>query len=98
MRDLKQYFSDANPTGAYGKIQGYLMSRNFSHEQYSGYHSRYKTTYLEIFDLVCEMGKEFTWLQKCLNHFEVTNVGINYDLMKLFDRTFSEIERINILP
>ena len=64
----------------------------FSHEQYSGYHSQYKTTDLEIFDLVHEMGKEFPWLGRCLNHFEVTNVGANHDLMHLFDESITEPE------
>ena len=61
-----------------------LTKRDFSHEQYSGYHSRYKTTDLEIFDLIHDMSDTFPWLQHCVNHFEVTNVGTNHDLMGLF--------------
>ena len=52
VKDLKKYFSESNPNGAYGKIREYLEKREFSHEQYSGYHSKYKTTDLEIFDLI----------------------------------------------
>lgn len=84
VKDLEQHYSTTNPRGAYKEIQNFLLARNFSHEQYSGYHSKYKTTDLEIFDLVHEMNREFEWLGKCLNHFEVTNVGANHDLMQLF--------------
>lgn len=52
VKDLKEYYSETNPNGAYGKIRDFLLKRNFSHEQHSGYHSKYKTTDLEIFDLM----------------------------------------------
>lgn len=85
VKDLKEYYSETNPNGAYGRIRDFLLKRNFSHEQYSGYHSKYKTTDLEIFDLIRGMSSEMEWLTLCLNHFEVTNVGANHDLMQLFD-------------
>lgn len=85
IKDLEEYYSNSNPKGAYSKIQRFLLKKNFSHEQYSGYHSLYKTTDLEIFDLIRDMSDTFPWLQHCVNHFEVTNVGANHDLMELFD-------------
>lgn len=92
VKNLETYFSESNPTGAYRKIKDYLLARNFSHEQYSGYHSNYKTTDLEIFDLIREMSDTFPWLKGCLNHFEVTNVGANHDLMRLFEDVIPEPE------
>lgn len=94
VKDLKEHYSARNPNGAYGKIRNYLINRNFSHEQYSGYHSKYKATDLEIFDLVLVMSKELPWLAPSLNHFEVTNVGTNHDLMQLFENAVSEPKRI----
>lgn len=94
VKDLKKYFSETNPNGAYGKIRDYLMERDFSHEQYSGYHSNYKTTDLEIFDLIREMSRELSWLPACLNHFEVTNIGAHHDLMQLFEEAVPEPEII----
>ena len=70
VKDLKEHYSATNPN-----VRDYLLKRDFSHEQYSGYHSKYKTTDLEIFDLIREMSRELLWLAPCLNHFEVTNVG-----------------------
>lgn len=90
VKNLEKYYSAKNPRGAYQKIQKFLLRRKFSHEQYSGYHSEYKTTDLEIFDLVHEMSGELPWLAKCLNHFEVTNVGTNHDLMHLFEEPILE--------
>lgn len=84
IKDLEDHYSKTNPKGAYKKIQQFLQKHNFSHEQYSGYHSKHKTTDLEIFDLIREMSDAFPWLQHCINHFEVTNVGANHDLMGLF--------------
>lgn len=90
IRDLERYYSPTNPKGAYAKIKTFLTHHNFSHEQYSGYHSKYKTTDLEIFDLIHEMSVTFPWLQFCINHFEVTNVGTNHDLMNLFVEDIDE--------
>lgn len=45
---MKENFSETNLNGAYGKIRGFLMKHDFSHEQYSGYHSKCKITDLEI--------------------------------------------------
>lgn len=84
IKGLKEHHSQTNPKGAYALIQRFLTAHNFSHEQYSGYHSKFKTTDLEIFDLIREMSDTFPWLQHCVNHFEVTNVGANHDLMDLF--------------
>ncbi len=94
VKDLERYFSEANPNGAYRKIQKFLENHAFLHVQYSGYHSKAKTTDLEIFDLVNKMRQEFPWLDKCLNHFEVTNVGVNHDLMQLFDNDVVEPDDI----
>ena len=90
IKDLKEHYSDSNPKGAYAVIKRFMEKHNFSHAQYSGYHSNFKTTDLEIFDLVAEMSEKMPWLQHCVNHFEVTNVGVNHDLMVLFEDDIEE--------
>ena len=92
IKALKRFFSYKNPKGAYEKLQKYFESNNFSHEQYSGYHSKYKTTDLEIFLLMQKMKKIFPWMEKCVNHFEVTDVGEDYDLMPLLQDDIREFE------
>ena len=91
IKDLEQYYSSKNPKGAYRKIKHFLVNNRFSHEQFSGYHSLYKTTDLEIFELIGKMKKELPWLQLCINHFEVTNIGANYNLIPLFIKDFDEL-------
>ena len=90
IKDLEEHYARSNPKGAYGKISRFLAGHSFSHAQYSGYHSQYKTTDLEIFDLIREMSETFPWLQYCVNHFEVTNIGTNHDLMELFTEEIEE--------
>ena len=87
---MEEHYSRTNPKGAYGKISRFLARHDFTHAQYSGYHSQYKTTDLEIFDLIREMSETFPWLQYCVNHFEVTNIGTNHDLMELFTEDIEE--------
>ena len=94
VKGLKEYYSDTNPNGAYGKIRDYLVKGNFWHVEYCGYDWQYKTTDLEIFDLIREMSRELKWLAPCLNHFEVTNVGANHDLMQLFEESIPEPDSI----
>ena len=83
IHNLKQYYSANNPNGAYNKIQQFMFSHNFMHEQYSGYHSNFKTTDLKIFKLIKTMKAEFPWLSKCAAKFEVTDIGENYNLISL---------------
>ena len=82
---LKEHYSYTNPKGAYGVIQRYMTKHDFSHAQFSGYHSNYQTTDANIFDIVGELNEKYEWLKYCVNHIEVTNIGENYDLSILFN-------------
>ncbi len=94
IKDLEKHYSSRNPKGAYGRIKSFLTKRNLSHEQYSGYHSKYKTTDLEIFDLIREMNDSLPWLKHCINHFEVTNIGANHDLLDFFTEEIEDPETL----
>lgn len=84
IKELEKHYSASNPKGAYKKIMVYMKNHGFTHEQYSGYHSKNKMTDLEVFDMIYDMSEKLPWLQNCMNHFEVTNIGTNHDLMDLF--------------
>lgn len=90
VNELRKHFSETNPNGGYNRIRDFLLKRKFSHEQYSGYHSKYKTTDMEIFNLVKNMSKELPWLLECINHFEVTNVGPNHNLKQVLEHRISK--------
>lgn len=85
IHDLEQHYSAHNPKGAYRQIQQFLHTHNFTHEQYSGYHSNYKTTDLNIFDLIYILQETFPWFSVCTRKFSVTDIGDNYDLTKLLN-------------
>jgi len=82
-KSLSQHYSISNPNGGYSEIKDFLTNHNFTHEQYSGYHSNFKTTDMRIFRLIKLMKTEMPWLSECLSKFAVMDVGENYNLMKL---------------
>ena len=82
---LKKYYPKKVYLNAYEDIKRYLLNHGFKHEQWSGYHSRQKMTDLEIFDLVYDMAFKLTWFSKCVNHFAVTNIGTNYNLLNILE-------------
>ena len=84
VKDLRRYFSADNPTRAYGLIQEFFRKHSFDHVQYSGYHSTQRLTDIEIFLLIRELIVAYPWLNQCVNRFEVTNIGVNHDLIRLF--------------
>ena len=58
--------------------------------------SGYEVCFLDIMQpLIDEMNRSLPWLSKCVNHFEVTNVGANHDLMELFTEEIDEPEPIS---
>ena len=82
--DLKKHYSEKAPKGAYRRIKTLMLANGFHHAQYSGYHSTTKMRDLEVIDVIEKMRDALPWLGKCANHFEVTNIGANSDLMHLF--------------
>ena len=92
VQSLKQFYPKKNHLGAYGDIKRYLLKHGFTHEQWSGYHSEKKMTDLDIFDLVHEMAEEMIWFSQCINHFEVTNVGTNYNLVEILKPEDAELD------
>lgn len=83
--NLRKYYSK-NRTTAYTEIGRFLKSHGFIHRQYSGYFSKEKMSLKEVIELTKKLYKEFPWLEKCINKLDVTNVGKNHDLIKLYDK------------
>ena len=90
IKDLKQHYSATNPKNAYKKIQQFLSQHDFSHEQYSGYHSKFKTTDLNVFKLVRVMRETLPWLRYCISRFDVANLGVDHDLREVFNEEFNK--------
>lgn len=81
--DLKKYYPHKNYRSAYKDIKNYLCSHGFTHRQWSGYVSVDKMSDYEIKKTVQTMTKAFPWLKKCVNRFDVTDIGEQHDLTHL---------------
>lgn len=84
INNLRLHYSPTNPKGAYRRVKFFMLKNGFEHAQYSGYHSTKKMTDLEVIDVIERMRDALPWLGKSAEHFEVTNIGANSDLMHVF--------------
>ena len=90
IKDLEKHYSKSSPKGAYLRIKSFMQRHGFEHAQYSGYHSLKKMMDLDVVDVIEEMRDTMPWLGKSANHFEVTNIGTNSNLMYLFEDTIED--------
>lgn len=81
---LEQHYPSSSYRQAYRDISRFLQSNGFEHRQWSGYRSEQAMSDAEITLLVTRLNTRFPWLSKCVNRFDVTNIGKNYDLSPLF--------------
>lgn len=73
-----------HPSGDYHKayydMKRFFKGHNFSHKQGSGYVSNVKLTIQDIYELINDLCETYPWITKCVNEFDVTNVGTQYGL------------------
>lgn len=79
-KSLKMYYPKQNYKQAYYDLGKVLKKLGFEHRQGSGYVSEQKLLSKEVFDIVENINKKCPWLSKCVNRFDVTDVGVQYDL------------------
>ncbi|MBR1442316.1 MAG: vapd [Firmicutes bacterium] len=80
---LKQYYPKKGflaHLGAYKDIEKFLLKNGFSHRQWSGYVSKEPMPYYSVADVINNLSKKYSWLSKCVNKFDVTEIGVTYDL------------------
>lgn len=80
---LKKHYPSKHYRNGYGDIKKFLLNNGFKHRQWSGYVSVQDITNAEINKIIAEMTKELPWIKKCVNRFDVTNVGKPYDITHL---------------
>lgn len=80
---LKEYYPGKHYRNGYRDIEKFLLNNGFKHRQWSGYVSTKSIADYEIGKIIDEMNKELPWLKKCVNHFDVTEVGKQYDMKRL---------------
>lgn len=79
---LKMYYPGKHWRKAYKDIRNFLKENGFSHRQWSGYRSKGLLSDTQIIAIIKKMNKTYPWLSKCVNHFDVTNIGKTYDMLK----------------
>jgi len=87
---LKKYYTEMTRksyTCAYNDIGKYLENAGFSHRQGSGYVSNQPLTIYQVSKITKTLVKELPWISKCAKHFDVTNIGTQYDLMGVITRS-----------
>ncbi len=77
---------------AYGEIKDFMKSKGFLHRQWSGYVSKEPLSKAQVDYLVQNMTRTFPWFAQCVEKFDVTNVGEQYDMMKKIE-TFDAAAR-----
>jgi len=79
---LKKYYPGQNYIDAYKDLKKFFEYYDFEHRQYSGYVSKVSMKESDIDSIILNLGKQFAWLKLCVNKFDVTNVGKQYDMLK----------------
>lgn len=80
---LKVYYPGKSYRQAYKDIKKFMLNNGFSHRQWSGYTSNEKMSDSDIQRLAKKLAKTFPWLKKCVNRFDVTDIGEQHDLTYL---------------
>ncbi len=88
--ELKKHFKDT--AKAYNQIKDFMLQNGFEHRQYSGYASIESMEDFDITVLAETLNNKFTWLKDCIQEFDVTDIGEQYNLNHIFkaDKTFSK--------
>jgi len=82
---LRQYYrNDESYRIAYKEISKFMESNGFEHRQGSGYVSLKTMTSEEVVNIALKMKTELPWIKRCINKFDMTDVGRDYDLSSYF--------------
>lgn len=99
---LKKYYCKSNKPleylNAYKDIKKFLNKNEFSHRQWSGYISDEPMEKIKPLRIAENLSKEFPWLAKCVNHFDVTDIGEQYDLTDIIKGHSKEVEAERNVP
>lgn len=77
---LRKYYPNKNWRNAYNDIRAFMKKENFIHRQGSCYNSINKLQINQVVTISKRLTKTFPWLKKCVNKFDVTDIGEQHDL------------------
>jgi virulence-associated protein VapD len=77
---LRREFGESGRRKAYYRIAQFLKKEGFGHRQWSGYVSDQPRSNAEMYDIIDRLAQDNLWLDKCVNRFDITNVGSESDM------------------
>ena len=80
--ELRKHFGD-NISEAYEQIAKFFFSKGFDKQQYSGYISKEPLNDTTVLLIMEELGAKFTWLDNCIQKFDVSNAPEKRDVREL---------------
>lgn len=80
---LKRYYPGSNYRQAYRDIKKFLIQNGFEHRQWSGYKSIEPLSDYDVMRITKTAKKHFSWLSKCVNRFDFTDVGNCYNMAEI---------------
>lgn len=89
---LQQYYPSSNWRKAYEDINKFFLSNGFEHRQGSGYISLIKTDDYSVLTLTRKLLNAMPWLSKCVKHFDVTDIGEQFDMLNIIKGTAPEMD------
>lgn len=92
---LKKYYPNKYYNQAWADIKRFMESRDFVHQQYSGYISKNYMTQFRAQTIVKDMTLKYPWIMKCLKECVMTTVGREYDLKKYVQDLWQENETLS---
>jgi virulence-associated protein VapD len=87
-------FGEGGRRKAYAQIQSFLTRNGFDHRQWSGYITKKKRVYLDIYVIIDALIARCPWLPRCANRFDITDFMAQSDAM---DYIASKLEDIDVL-
>lgn len=89
---LQQYYPSSNWRKAYEDINKFFLSNGFEHRQGSGYISLIKTDDYSVLTLTRKLSITMPWLSKCVQHFDVTDIGEQFDMLGIIKGAAPEMD------
>lgn len=93
---LQKYYPSPNWRKAYDDINKFLLTNGFEHRQGSGYVSLQRMDNYSVEMLLKRLSSQFAWLSKSVKHFDVTNIGISFDMLDIIKDASLENDIDNI--
>lgn len=89
---LQQYYPSSNWRKAYEDINKFFLSNGFEHRQGSGYVSINPTDKYSTLKFVERLSITLSWLSKCVKHFDVTDIGEQFDMLDIIKGAAPEMD------